>query len=110
MDIQSSELTPASRIILLVVAALALLGPNGLYLYTLLTRPELNDLALRNPIALAFMIEAMMLLALFLWYVRRRTGSWLQVLLYLALSFAGSLAFSFPLFLYLDSRKAPSHG
>jgi len=111
MDIQQSEAAASSspgrvaRIVLLVFAALAALGPNALYLYTVATRPDLNAEAMANPVAQAFMFEAMMLLALFLWYVYRRTRSWLQVVLYLVLAFAGSLAFSLPLFLALDRRS-----
>lgn len=108
MDIQYSnpgELARPTRLILLVFALLALVGPNGLYLYAFFTQPELNQAAMQNPVALAFMIEAMMLLALFLWYVYRVTRSWAQVGLYLVLTFLGSLAFSFPLFLYLRSRN-----
>ena len=105
MSIQRDHisLTDFQRKALLVVAVLALLGPNGLYLYYAVTQPELNQEAIRNPISLAFMIEAMMLLALFLWYVFRVTRSWVQVLIYLALAFLGSLAFSLPMFL---NRKA----
>jgi len=94
--------------VFLIIAVLALFGPNGLYLYFAITQPESNQAAMRNPIALAFMIEAMMLLGLFLWQVRRITCSWAQVGLYLLLSFVGSLAFSLPLFLYRQSKCAAS--
>ncbi|MCH6255210.1 hypothetical protein MLD52_01535 [Puniceicoccaceae bacterium K14] len=93
------------RKVLLFVAILALLGPNGVYLYYTVTQPELNQEALRNPISLAFMIEAMMLLGLFLWYVFRVTRSWVQVLTYLVLAFLGSLAFSLPMFLNRRARN-----
>lgn len=99
------NLTRTERTVLLVVAILAFLGPNGMYLYFTVTQPELNQEALSNPISLAFMIEAMMLLGLFLWYVFRTTRSWLSVMLYLVLAFLGSLAFSLPLFM---SRKSSS--
>lgn len=89
---------------LFVFAILAFLGPNGLYLYYAMTKPELNAEALSNPISLAFMIEAMMLLALFLWYVFRTTRSWGKVVLYLVLAFLGSLAFSLPFFF---ARRGP---
>ncbi|MDQ8182642.1 hypothetical protein [Pelagicoccus sp. SDUM812005] len=107
MDIHknSFEPTPSQRKVLLGVALLALVGPNGLYLYYAATQPELNAEALRNPVSLAFMIEAMLLLGLFLWYVFKTTGSWGKVWLYLALSFLGSLAFSFPLFLSRRGRR-----
>ncbi|HBS04028.1 MAG TPA: hypothetical protein DEA96_03610 [Leptospiraceae bacterium] len=98
-------LSRSIRILLLVTAIVAALGPNALYLYALFTQPELNNEALANPVAQAFMIEAMMLLALFLWYVYRRTSSILQVVLYLFLAFLGSLAFSFPLFMFVNSES-----
>ncbi len=103
------EFSRGTRLILLITAVLAALGPNGLYLYFAATQPEMNLEAMRNPIALAFMIEAMMLLALFLYYVFRRTGSWGKVVLYLVLAFAGSLAFSFPFFLWRESIEV-DHG
>lgn len=91
---------------LLIFAIIALLVPNGLYLFYAVTQPELNTAAMRNPIALAFMIEAMMLLGMFLVHVYRQTQSWAKVGIYLALSFIGSLAFSFPLYKYMESRNA----
>lgn len=102
MEIHKNSLSLSStqRKVLLTVALLALVGPNGLYLYYAFTHPELNRDALSNPVSLAFMVEAMMLLGLFLWYVYLNTRSWLRVIGYLALAFLGSLAFSFPLFLY----------
>jgi len=96
------------RHLLLIFALVALAGPNALYLYFALRHPELNSQAIRNPIALAFMIEAMMLLGLFLVYVFLRTRSYLQVVVYLLLTLAGSLAFSLPLFLYRQGRNDPS--
>ncbi|MEM0967580.1 MAG: hypothetical protein AAGJ81_15640 [Verrucomicrobiota bacterium] len=102
----SNSLNFGNPIVFLIVAILAFLGPNGLYLYFAITQPELNQAAIRNPIALAFMIEAMMLLVLFLWQVYRITRSWMQVGLYLILSFIGSLAFSFPFFVYRQKKHA----
>lgn len=92
--------TRRQRNVLLGVAIVALIGPNGLYLYYAISQPELNQEAMRNPVSLAFMIEAMMLLGLFLWYVFLSTRSWLRVGIYLVLAFLGSLAFSLPMFIY----------
>ncbi|MEM1247153.1 MAG: hypothetical protein AAGA81_24330 [Acidobacteriota bacterium] len=100
------EVSNRHRTLLLVFAALALAGPNALYLYAVLTIPSVSTEAMNNPVALAFMTEAMMLLGLFLTYVFRRTRSWTKVAIYFVLSFAGSLAFSFPAFLYWESRGA----
>lgn len=90
--------------ILLLYSVIAFIGPNALYIYTTFTNPSLNLEAINNPIALVFMIEAMMLLSLFLIYVYIKTQSIKKVIHYLFLSFIGSLAFSLPLFLYLNSE------
>ncbi len=89
----------------LIAAIIAFVGPNGLYLHALFTNPTSNLEALNNPVALAFMIEAVILLILFIYYVFERTKSIKQVFLYLVLSFIGSLAFSLPLFIYLQHRR-----
>lgn len=107
MDIHYDKLNVSrrQRRFLLVFAVLAFLGPNGMYLYYAVTQPGLNQAALSNPVSLAFMIEAMMLLGLFLWYVFLNTRSWFSVGLYLVLAFMGSLAFSLPMFLYRRGRS-----
>lgn len=109
MNIQKSfpakDFSPVTRTVLLLIAIVAALGPNGLYIYSSIQDPELNQKALANPVALAFMMEAMVLLAIFLWFVFQRTRSVIQVIVYLVLTFVGSLAFSFPFFLYVESSR-----
>ncbi|NRA66128.1 MAG: hypothetical protein HRU19_16690 [Pseudobacteriovorax sp.] len=95
---------------ILLFALAALLGPNGLYLYSVLSFPEMNAAAWSNPVALAFIIEAFMLLGLFLLYVYRRTRSYAQVGLYFLLSCLGSLAFSFPIFIFLNGIELVEKG
>lgn len=99
------RLSPKSRILILLFAIITLIGPNGLFLYYAITSPETLQEANANPIALAFMIEAFMLLGLFLVYIWRTTKSVMQVLLYLGLSFIGSLAFSFGIYLFKHSKS-----
>ena len=98
------QLSKQSRIALLIFAAIAFFGPNAVFLYYAFTQPALIQEANANPIALAFMIEAMMLMALFLVYLWFKTKSLGQVVLYLILTFIGSLAFSFVVFLYAYSK------
>ena len=98
------DLSPKSRTLILLFAIITLVGPNGMFLYYSITQPELLQAANSNPIALAFMIEAFMLLGLFLVYMWRKTKSVMQVLLYLGLSFIGSLAFSFAVYVYVYSK------
>ena len=98
------QISSRSRLFLLVFAIIALVGPNGMYLYYTFTRPDMLQAANTNPIALAFMVEAFMLLGLFLFYVWNKTKSALQVTLYLVLTFIGSLAFSSVIFFYVNSK------
>lgn len=100
MDIQK-----LNRGVLLTFALVAFFGPNGLYLFMLITQPELNAQAFENPISLAFIIEAFMLLFLFLGYVYKKNKSVSQVIFYFLMACVGSLAFSFPLFCYNESKK-----
>ncbi len=100
------KLSSVARTSLLIFAIIAFLGPNGMFLYFNIVEPDLIQQANANPVALAFMIEAMMLLGLFLVYIWLKTKSASQVVLYVVLSFAGSLAFSFALYLYLNSRPS----
>lgn len=100
------EINTRHRTLLLIFAVIGLIGPNAMFLYYWITEPALLQEANANPIALAFMIEAMMLLGIFLVYVWIKTQSAIQVLLYFVLTFAGSLAFSFPLFFYLKSKSS----
>ena len=99
-------LSSRSRTLVLLFSIITLIGPNGLFLYNVFTRPEFLYAANTNPIALAFMIEAMMLLGLFLVYVWNKTKSAPQVALYLGLSFIGSLAFSLGIFVYAYSKTS----
>jgi multisubunit Na+/H+ antiporter MnhF subunit len=99
------KLSKKIRTTLLIYAIIAFFGPNALYVYVTITNPSVNMEALNNPVALVFMIEAMMLLSLFTIYVYKKTHSSSEALKYVILSFVGSLAFSFPLFLYLNSNK-----
>ena len=98
-----------TRVLLLISAVVGLLGVNDLFLYGYFTEPTLIRQALSNKVALAFLIEALALLALFLVYVYQQTRSWGQVFKYYLLSMAGSLLFSLPLFLYLQSKPAATH-
>lgn len=100
------DLTKTQRRIILIFGLIALFWPNGLYLHTLIYKPTLNSEAMSNPTAQAFMIEAFMLLGLFLWYVFYKTKSWYKVIIYLSLAFMGSLAFSFPMYLYFETDKS----
>jgi len=85
------------------VAGLGFLLPNGLFLYSVFADPGGLREALVNPIALAFMFEAGLLMGLAAWLIARQGGrpGWLGFVL---LSLVGSLACSVPAFLALAGR------
>lgn len=95
----------AERVALISVAIMGLVGVNGVYLYNALLRPEVLNEAMANPVALAFMGEAFLLLValaylLGKWGVSRIGWGWFVVL-----SFLGSIAFALPVAL-LWPRKS----
>lgn len=87
------------------LALLGLLGLNGAFVYGVLTQPEGLALALTNPVAAAFVLEAFVMTAFGAWALARlgyrRPGPGAFVLL----SLLGGLAFSVPLFVVLQLRK-----
>jgi hypothetical protein len=94
---------------LLVVAVVGAVGLNGAFLYVLLARPDLFRVALADPIAWTLMIEALLVTAVFGWWLarkrRRRPGG----LWFVVLSLLGGLAFSLPFVILAadrDRRKA----
>ena len=100
------EYSRAERFWLMLLGAVGLLGINGVFLWSLYSRPEALGEALANPLALAFVVEAMLLVATLAWLFRKwgltRVGwGW-----FVALSLVGSLAFAIPVALLLP-RRAP---
>lgn len=88
-----------------IAAAIGLLGINGIFLYSIIFRPELVKEALGNLYAMVFIIEAFILLPLLCFLIaiaRLKSPNWLG---FLVLSLLGSLAFSIPFSILLWNRK-----
>jgi hypothetical protein len=100
-----APLTPRQRALLTLVALFGLLGPNGVFVYYVLFR--WNDLlaGMRNPVALAFLIEAMVVMVLLAALIALRpVGRW-GWKTFLALSLIGGLAFSIPTFILMNAPR-----
>lgn len=103
---QPVEYTPAERSLLLALGIFGFVAVNGAFVYALLARPELLAAALGNPLAAAFIVEALVLVAalgyLFgRWGVSRLGWGW-----FVFLSLLGSLAFAIPVaLLYFPPRR-----
>lgn len=96
--------TPRERWWLWTLAVVGALGLNGAFLYGLFLRPELLTAALTNPVALAFIIEALVLMGVFAylldkWGVSRLHWGWFVVL-----SLGGGMAFALPVVLLWKGR------
>ena len=92
------------RFWLWVLGIFGLVGINGAFGYGLL-HPDVLEAALRNPVAAAFMVEALVLVGVFAyllgkWGVSRLKWGW-----FVFLSLLGSLAFAIPVVLLFPRRS-----
>lgn len=97
--------SPAERFALIGLAVVGMVGVNGVYLYNLLLRPTVLAEAMANPVALAFMGEAFLLLIalaylLRKWGVLRIGWGW-----FIVLSILGSIAFALPVSLLWPRKR-----
>ena len=88
------------------LALLGLLGLNGAFLYGVFVRPDLIGPALTNPIAVAFIAEAVVMTAFGAWALWRLGVRAPGPVAFVVLSLIGGLAFSVPLFIVLHLRKS----
>jgi hypothetical protein len=98
-------------VILLAIALFGLVVPNGLFLRWLLTEYQTFADFWRDPLAVAFMIDAFMALGLLSWLFAVRPPGRVRWPWFVVLSLAGGLGFSIPFYLWLNHRLAgPSAG
>lgn len=98
----------AERLWLWALAVFGFGGVNAAFLYGILARPEALRDAMANPIAVAFIVEALVLTLAFAyllskWKVARLGAGW-----FIVLSLLGSMAFALPVTLLwpLGKREA----
>ena len=101
--------TPGERFWLWTLAFIGAIGLNGAFIYGLVARPDALGSALTNPIAVAFILEALVLMGVLAyllgkWGVSRVHWRWFVVL-----SLLGGLAFALPVAL-LWARQGRSSG
>jgi len=101
-----TQLTPMQRKMLLGCAVAGFVIPNGIFLYYVATDFSVVRAAHTNPVAAAFIGEAIFLMLLGAWLVKQLLPTTRHWLGFLVASLAGSLAFSVPLFTVLIARKA----
>lgn len=112
----TSTFSKGERRVLWAVAALGFLGVNGLFLYGALFVPGALSDAMTNPVSMAFLAEATILLALLAYLLTKWRVSRLSWIWFVVLSALGSIAFALPAVLlwpsagYRDERGRPSSG
>lgn len=90
---------------LLALAILGFLVPNGVFVYFLIFDFAIVTAAHGNPVSAAFIGEAIFLMILFAWFFPRQERSPQSWWVFLLFTLIGSLAFSVPFYLFLYSRK-----
>jgi hypothetical protein len=96
--------TPRERAALWTLAAVGGLGVNGLFVHGLLARPGAMAGALGNPIALAFVLEAFVLLGMLAYLLPRWGVSRRSRFAFVALSLLGGIVFALPVVLLWRRR------
>ena len=91
-----------------ILALVGLLGLNGVFLYTVFARPDLIAPALFNPLALAFIAEAFVMMFFGAWAMHRLGVRRPGPLAFIVLSLVGGLAFSVPAVILLHLRRPPA--
>ncbi len=99
------SLTPMERMSLGAVAAFGMLGPNAVFVYYALARRAEFMAAMRHPVGLSLLVDAMIAMALMAWaiakYGKLRHG-WQS---FVGLSLLGGLVFSIPAFVLINADR-----
>jgi hypothetical protein len=93
-----------------MLAIVGLFGLNGAFLYGILFRQGALTSALSNPIALAFMAEALVLTGVFAYLLAKWGVSRLHWHWFVLLSLLGGMAFAVPVVLLWSKRETGPDG
>lgn len=99
------EYTPRERFWLWALALFGVVGANGAFVYGMLYRPDALADAMANPIAAAFIVEALVLVGVFAYLFRRWGVSRVSWGWFVFLSLLGSIAFALPMVLLWPGRR-----
>ena len=98
------EYAKAERFSLIVLGVFGFLGINGAFVYGLLVRTDAMTAALSNPLAAAFIVEALVLVGMFAYLFERWGVSKLGWGWFVFLSLLGGMAFAIPIVLLYPRR------
>lgn len=95
---------------LLLVAFIGLTVPNGIFVYWLFTEYHGLGPVLQNKLALSFILDAILALAVLSVYFARRPIGSVRWHWFLILSLVGGFGFSLPLYYWLNVRRLGRSG
>jgi RsiW-degrading membrane proteinase PrsW (M82 family) len=87
------------------LAVSGLMGVNGAFLYATAVKPSYLVGALSNPVSLAFIVEALVLVGVLGYFLRRWNVTTMPLPLFVCLFLIGSLAFSVPIAMLYRQNK-----
>ena len=93
---------------LILLAVVGMLAPGGLFLYWLVNDYSSLAAALSDGMALAFFVDLLMSTFLLAYLFARKPLGPVKRPWFLAFTLLGTLAFSIPLFIWLNWRGAPA--
>ncbi len=97
--------THTERFWLVALGVFGFLAVNGAFVYGLVFQPDALMAALTNPLAAAFIVEAMVLVGVFAYLFQRWGVSRLGWGWFVFLSLLGSMAFAIPVVLLFPRRN-----
>jgi hypothetical protein len=105
MTMHQMTYSPAQRFWLWILCIFGFMAINSVFIFGAIINPEVLREALANPVALAFVIEALLLTGVFAalltkWGVARLHWGW-----FIVLSLLGSMAFALPIVLLWPGKK-----
>ena len=103
---QSMFLNRNERRALVALALASFLVPNGIFIYCAVKDFGLIVAAMQNPVSLVFILEAFVLMFLAAWFIQKIGTTKIKAAPFVVLSLMGSLGFSAPLTIYLESKNS----
>lgn len=100
------DYSPRERFWLWMLCLFGFAAANGAFVYGLLFRPNALADAMANPIAAAFMAEALVLVGVFAYLLRKWGVSRLSWGWFVFLSLLGSMAFALPIVLLMAPAQS----
>lgn len=92
------------RAFFIVLAIFCGAGLNGIFLWASLTHPDWMSAAMRNPVSLAFMVEALIMAGVLAYLLNRWQVSRIHWALFVVLALAGGVGFALPVVLLWSDR------